>query len=294
MPARQAPRSNGRTAPGSSPCRSMTARSSKPAGSPPSPMWCASGRLGPSASASVSRPRSRASPSSTSSPTPSTRCRSAPRAPPAKVPRHASPSAPTRPEGAGTSFPFRATDGPRETWKPESSSAAGSSHRGVRRDPQHAGVDRLVVVRAEGLKPPDAKPGGVPGRRLAVLLDAENVSPAFAPRILAEAMKHGTVEIRRAFGAVAHSGWNGALVRHAFHTLARTPNAGGRTAADIELAIAAMDLLHDDRIDGYCLVSSDHADRRPICAPKNTRGQPQLCGERWRRADAVAGSRLAP
>lgn len=114
-----------------------------------------------------------------------------------------------------------------------------------------------MVVRAVGLKPPDAKPGGVPGRRLAVLVDAENVSPAFAPRILAEAMKHGTVEIRRAFGAVAHSGWNGALVRHAFHTLARTPNAGGRNAADIELAIAAMDLLHDDRIDGYCLVSSD-------------------------------------
>ena len=114
-----------------------------------------------------------------------------------------------------------------------------------------------MVVRAVGLKPPDAKPGGVPGRRLAVLVDAENVSPAFAPRILAEAMKHGTVEIRRAFGAVAHSGWNGALVRQAFHTLARTPNAGGRNGADIELAIAAMDLLHDDRIDGYYLVSSD-------------------------------------
>ena len=96
-----------------------------------------------------------------------------------------------------------------------------------------------------------------PPRRLAVLVDAENVSPALAPRILAEAMKHGSVEIRRAFGAVTASGWGKVLVRHAFHTVARIPPAAGRNAADIELAIAAMDLLHDRRIDGYVLASSD-------------------------------------
>ena len=97
-----------------------------------------------------------------------------------------------------------------------------------------------------------------PSRRLAVLVDAENVSPALAPHILTEAIKHGSVEIRRAFGAVAASGWGKALVRHAFHTVAGTPQpAAGRNAADIELTIAAMDLLHDARIDGYVLASSD-------------------------------------
>ena len=96
-----------------------------------------------------------------------------------------------------------------------------------------------------------------PPRRLAVLVDAENVSPALAARILAEAMEHGSVEIRRAFGAVVASGWSKVLVRHAFHTVAATSQAGGRNAADIELTIAAMDLLHDTRIDGYVLVSSD-------------------------------------
>ena len=96
-----------------------------------------------------------------------------------------------------------------------------------------------------------------PPRRLAVLVDTENVSPALAPRILAEAMKHGSVEIRRAFGAVAASGWSKALVSHAFHTVAGAPQPAGRNAADIELTIAATDLLHDTRIDGYVLASSD-------------------------------------
>ena len=96
-----------------------------------------------------------------------------------------------------------------------------------------------------------------PPRRLALLVDAENVSPTLAPRILAEAVKHGSVEIRRAFGAVTASGWSKVLVRHAFHTVAGTPPAAGRNAADIELTIAAMDLLHDTRIDGYVLASSD-------------------------------------
>ena len=102
---------------------------------------------------------------------------------------------------------------------------------------------------------PRAGPGAP--RRLAVLVDAENVSPALAPHILAEAMKHGSVEIRRAFGALAASGWDKVLVRHAFHTVAGPPQPAGRNAADIELTIAAMDLLHDTRIDGYVLASSD-------------------------------------
>ena len=108
-----------------------------------------------------------------------------------------------------------------------------------------------------------ATPRRGPPRRLAVLVDAENVSPALAPRILAEAMKHGSVEVRRAFGAVAASGWSKVLVRHAFQTGAGAPQPAGRNAADIELAIAAMDLLHDTRIDGYVLVSSD-ADFTPL------------------------------
>lgn len=44
-------------------------------------------------------------------------------------------------------------------------------------------------------------------QQLAVLVDAENVSPALAPRILSEAAKRGRVEIRRAFGSAASAGW---------------------------------------------------------------------------------------
>ena len=94
-------------------------------------------------------------------------------------------------------------------------------------------------------------------RRLAVLVDTENVSPTLAPSVLKAAAKFGQVELRRAFGAVANNGWDTALIRHAFLPVARTPKANGRNAADIELTIAAMDMLHDTRVDGFCLVSSD-------------------------------------
>ena len=39
----------------------------------------------------------------------------------------------------------------------------------------------------------------------------------------------------------------------------KTPNRGptGKNASDISLAVAAMDLLHDPRLDAFCIASSD-------------------------------------
>lgn len=142
--------------------------------------------------------------------------------------------------------------------------------------PAHSMNDKRVPLTSETA--PIARRG--PPRRLAVLVDAENVSPALAPRILAEAMKHGSVEIRRAYGAVTASGWSKVLVRHAFHTVAGTPQPAGRNAADIELTIAAMDLLHDTRIDGYVLASSD-SDFAPLAIRLRQSGRHVLgIGER--------------
>ena len=88
------------------------------------------------------------------------------------------------------------------------------------------------------------------------------------------------MEIRRAFGAVAASGWSKVIVRHAFQTVAGTPRAAGRNAADIELTIAAMDLLHDTRIDGYVLASSD-SDFAPLAIRLRQSGRHVLgIGER--------------
>ena len=70
-----------------------------------------------------------------------------------------------------------------------------------------------------------------PHRRLAVPVVVDNDSPALAPRILAEAMKYGSAEVRRAFGAVVASRWTKVLVRHAFRKVAGAsarPSAGWR------------------------------------------------------------------
>ena len=55
-------------------------------------------------------------------------------------------------------------------------------------------------------------------KRLAVLIDADNVSPATAADLFAEIVKYGTPTIRRAYGDLTTqnlAGWKQTLPRHA-------------------------------------------------------------------------------
>ena len=98
-------------------------------------------------------------------------------------------------------------------------------------------------------------------KRLAVLVDADNVAPRCAPLVFKEIATFGDATVRRIYGDFSSSnlkGWskdilnNHALVPH--HQLANTQ---GKNSSDIALVIDAMDLLHSGRVDGFVLVSSD-------------------------------------
>lgn len=95
--------------------------------------------------------------------------------------------------------------------------------------------------------------------RLAVLIDAENISHAQADRIFELVAALGTPTVRRIYGDFEGSAksWTGAAARHALEPQHCFSPAKGKNGADIRLTVDAMDLLHDSTVQGFCIVSSD-------------------------------------
>lgn len=105
-----------------------------------------------------------------------------------------------------------------------------------------------------------------PGRRIALLIDADNVSHAKIAAILAELSKYGTANIRRAYGNWASAGlkgWTDKLHAFAIRPIQQFSYSAGKNATDIALVIDAMELLYTQKLDAFCLASSD-ADFTPL------------------------------
>lgn len=97
-------------------------------------------------------------------------------------------------------------------------------------------------------------------RRLAVLIDADNASPAIIELLLAEISKYGVATVRRIYGdwtSTSLSGWKKVLASFAIHPIQQFRHTIGKNATDSALIIDAMDLLYTKRFDGFCIVSSD-------------------------------------
>ena len=96
--------------------------------------------------------------------------------------------------------------------------------------------------------------------RLAVLIDADNAQPSIAEGLLAEAAKYGTAHVKRAYGdwtGTSLKGWKDQLLAQSIQPIQQFAYTSGKNATDAALVIDAMDLLYSERLDGFCLVSSD-------------------------------------
>ncbi|WP_423607325.1 NYN domain-containing protein [Sphingomonas sp. MS122] len=105
-----------------------------------------------------------------------------------------------------------------------------------------------------------------PDRRIALLIDADNVSYGKIAAMLAELSKYGTANIRRAYGDWASSGlrgWITKLHEHAIRPIQQFSYTRGKNATDIALVIDAMELLYTQKLDAFCIASSD-ADFTPL------------------------------
>lgn len=97
-------------------------------------------------------------------------------------------------------------------------------------------------------------------KRLAVLIDADNASARIADGLFGEIAKIGEASVRRIYGDFSGTrlkAWADILSTHAIVPQQNFANTVGKNASDIALVIDAMDLLHSERFDGFCLVSSD-------------------------------------
>lgn len=105
-----------------------------------------------------------------------------------------------------------------------------------------------------------------PSRRIALLIDADNVSSTKVAAMLAELAKYGTANIRRAYGdwgSAGLKGWKTKLHEFAIRPIQQFSYSKGKNATDIALVIDAMELLYTQKLDAFCIASSD-ADFTPL------------------------------
>lgn len=97
-------------------------------------------------------------------------------------------------------------------------------------------------------------------RRIAVLIDAENVSPKYLKNVLDEIATHGMPTYKRIYGdwtTPQLSSWKAALLEHSITPIQQYSYTTGKNATDSALIIDAMDILYSGNVDGFCIVSSD-------------------------------------
>ena len=112
----------------------------------------------------------------------------------------------------------------------------------------------------------DQPASSTPDRRIALLIDADNVSHTKVAAIVAELSKYGTANIRRAYGDWASAGlkgWKSKLHDSAIRPIQQFSYSAGKNATDIALVIDAMELLYTQDLDAFCIASSD-ADFTPL------------------------------
>jgi uncharacterized LabA/DUF88 family protein len=96
--------------------------------------------------------------------------------------------------------------------------------------------------------------------RLAVLIDAENISYSWIKPIMAEIPRYGTPTIKRIYTdwtQSAASGWKNVLLEYAITPIQQYRYTAGKNSSDSAMIIDAMDILYSEKVDGFCIVSSD-------------------------------------
>jgi uncharacterized LabA/DUF88 family protein len=97
-------------------------------------------------------------------------------------------------------------------------------------------------------------------RRLALLIDADNASPAIIAGLLSEISKYGVLTVKRIYGDWTTpnlGGWKSSLLDHSIVPIQQFRYTVGKNATDTAMIIDAMDILYNGKVDGFCLVSSD-------------------------------------
>lgn len=95
---------------------------------------------------------------------------------------------------------------------------------------------------------------------LAVLIDGDNIPSAHVKEMMEEIAKYGNPTIKRIYGdwTKPHlSKWKDLLLQNAITPIQQYAYTTGKNATDSAMIIDAMDILYSNKVNGFCLVSSD-------------------------------------
>jgi uncharacterized LabA/DUF88 family protein len=96
--------------------------------------------------------------------------------------------------------------------------------------------------------------------RIAVLIDADNISSKYIKSIFDELSKYGIPTYKRIYGDWTRpqmASWKEILLQYSLTPIQQYSYTTGKNATDAALIIDAMDILYSGNVDGFCLVSSD-------------------------------------
>lgn len=95
---------------------------------------------------------------------------------------------------------------------------------------------------------------------IALLIDADNASPAGIDPVLTVLAELGTVNIRRVYGnwrKQSLKGWADIVHKYGIEPQQQFDLTKGKNATDMKMTIDAMDMLFRGRVDGFGIMSSD-------------------------------------
>jgi hypothetical protein len=97
-------------------------------------------------------------------------------------------------------------------------------------------------------------------KKIAVLIDADNVSDKYIKHIFDEISNHGIPTYKRIYGDWTKpqlASWKTVLLNYSITPIQQYSYTTGKNATDAALIIDAMDILYSHNVDGFCIVSSD-------------------------------------
>ncbi len=95
---------------------------------------------------------------------------------------------------------------------------------------------------------------------MAVLIDGDNIPSAYIKEMMEEIAKYGNPTIKRIYGDWTRPGlnkWKNLLLENAITPIQQYGYTTGKNATDSAMIIDAMDILYSNKVNGFCLVSSD-------------------------------------
>jgi uncharacterized protein (TIGR00288 family) len=97
-------------------------------------------------------------------------------------------------------------------------------------------------------------------KKIALLIDCDNVSHQSIEGVIDELSKYGKVNVRHAYGnwkSDSMKGWEEKLHPHAIKPIQQFAYTKGKNATDAAMIIDAMDILYTQNLDAFALMTSD-------------------------------------